>query len=294
LPKSGNGTGTLQLALTGVNVLRNVFNGFNSTTALGDATIPDIENISGTNTITSDLIVTGTGGDGIAVQSDAGLLELAGTISTTLTYRLLELNGVGNGLISAPVANGPGGISFSLVKDGFGIWILTGTNTYSGNTTVNNGTLRINGSLLSGSSVKVGVNGTLSGAGTIGGAVTLSGAISPGNANEPGTLTTGAATWNGGGTYVFGLNNATNNSGQDLVNLNGALNLPATGGNPFKVKVISLTSSNTPGPVTGFVSSQNYQWTLATTSGGITHYDIRRQSLWIRAASATPSPATSV
>ena len=273
IPKTGTNSGTLQLALTGDNVLTNTINGFNSTTFVGDSTVPDIENISGTNILTGGLTVTGTGGNGVAIQSDSGLLELAGTVMTTLTYRGLELNGAGNGLITGAVADGSDGISFGLVKDGTGTWTLSGTNVYSDGTGINNGILQVNGSLASGSAVTVGTNGILGGTGTVGGAVTLNGTVSPGSGGGVGTLTTGGEVWNGGGAYEFSLNNATSNSGQDSLKINGALNIQATSGSPFVIKLVSLNTNNTPGAVASFSSISNYVWTAATASGGITNFN---------------------
>jgi fibronectin-binding autotransporter adhesin len=58
-----------------------------------------------------------------------------------------------------------------LTKDGAGLLVLGGTNTYSGLTTISNGTLLVNGSL-AGSNVTV-VGGTLGGNGLITGPVTV-------------------------------------------------------------------------------------------------------------------------
>ena len=140
LPKGSTGSGTLQLNLSGVNTVNNPFLGFNSTTFSGSATVPDIENVAGTNTITANLIVTGTGGNGEAFKSDGGLLTLAGSLSTTITSRGLELNGAGNGVVSGGITDGPAA-PFFVAKDGTGTWTLSGANTYSGTTTVSAGKL---------------------------------------------------------------------------------------------------------------------------------------------------------
>ena len=141
LSKSGTSSGTLQLNLTGTNTIANTINGFNSTTFSNDSTVPDIENVAGNNTITSNLTVTSTGGNGVSIQSDSGLLTLTGTITTTLTYRGVELNGAGNGVVSGPVTNSTTGYAFSLYKDGTGNWTLTHANNYSSGTMVDNGSL---------------------------------------------------------------------------------------------------------------------------------------------------------
>ena len=138
--KGGTNSGTLQLNLPGVNTLASPFTGFNSTTFTGTNTVPDIENVAGTNTLTGSLIVTGTGGDGVSVQSDAGLLTLAGPVSTTLTFRRVGLYGAGNGTVTGSITDGPA-IPFGLTKDGPGTWTLAGTNAYTGGTAVNGGRL---------------------------------------------------------------------------------------------------------------------------------------------------------
>jgi hypothetical protein len=102
--------------------------------------------------------------------------------------------------------------------------------------------------------------------------VTISGAVAPGSGGV-GTLTTGGETWNGGGKYVFQLNNATNNSGGSFLNITGALNLQAAAGNPFTINLISLTTSNTPGAVAGFANTNSQAWTIATATGGILNFN---------------------
>ncbi len=86
--------------------------------------------------------MTSTGGNGLVVQSDAGpgnLLELSGDVTTTLTNRMLNLGGTGNGLISGDILDGSGAIPFHVQKDGSGTWTLHGQNTWTGTTTINAG-----------------------------------------------------------------------------------------------------------------------------------------------------------
>jgi len=141
ISKSGYSSGTLQLALTGSNTLTNTFNGFSSTT-FSSAPLAGIENVSGANTITSDLTVTSGGGNGMVMQSDGGFLELAGTMSTTLSSsRGLGLAGAGNGLVSGQAADGSGALF--LHKYGTGMWTMSGVNSYSGGTTISAGVLSV-------------------------------------------------------------------------------------------------------------------------------------------------------
>jgi autotransporter-associated beta strand protein len=163
-----------------------------------------------------------------------------------------------------------------LIKTGSGTQTLSGANTYTGTTTVSNGMLLVNGSLAAGSAVTVSVNGALGGTGTVAGTVTVNGTLAPGVG--VGTLATGAETWNGGGSYLCELN-STNVNGCDLLNITGLLNVQATGGNKFTIKLNSLTSGNTAGPMANFNKYANDNWTIATASSGITNFSTNVFSL---------------
>jgi hypothetical protein len=57
-----------------------------------------------------------------------------------------------------------------------------------------------------------------------------------------------------------------------LLNITGSLNVQSSAGNPLVLRLASLTSSNTPGPLAGFNKFTNYTWTIATASGGIANF----------------------
>jgi fibronectin-binding autotransporter adhesin len=120
-----------------------------------------------------------------------------------------------------------------------GTLTLAGTNTYTGATTVYGGLLKVTGSLASGSAVTINSGGTLGGSGTVGGTVAVNsgGAISPGN--SPGTISTGATTYNGGGSYLWEINKANGTQGADpgwdLQTITGGLTISAASGNPFNI-----------------------------------------------------------
>jgi autotransporter-associated beta strand protein len=144
VPKSGTASGTLALAFDGTGTVTNPFTGFNSTTFAGDATVPTIHHLSGDAAITSDLTISGMGGNGLYVRSDGQRLKLAGTIRHTVgTIRQLGLGGSGEGIVSGAILSGTGGMG--LVKDGSGIWTLSSANTYNSRTTINAGILRLDG-----------------------------------------------------------------------------------------------------------------------------------------------------
>jgi hypothetical protein len=133
----------------------------------------------------------------------------------------------------------------------------------------------VNGSIGT-NTVTVKNNAVLGGVGTIAGAVTLNGIISPGaNTGGVGTLTTSGETWNGGGTYLFGLNNSTNQSGWDLLNVNGTINFQSgfPFGPPFTIQLVSLNTNNVPGMVAGFENWVTNVWTVATASGGFLNFN---------------------
>ena len=256
IPKGGTVTGTLQLALQGTNTITNTFAGFASTTG-GATAVPDIENVSGVNTLTSPLTVTSTGGNGVTIQSDpGGLLILNGVIGTTQNSRYVELYGAGNGIVNGTIQNGTG-TSFPIVKWGTGTWTLNGTNTFTGSTTVNAGTvvLGTTGSISNSTPVSLGAGSvfdvsavpggwvlgsgkTLSGTGTILGSVATATSatttLTPGSTTTQGTLAfTNNLTL--GGNTVINMNLSSDPTGllrpSDQITVGG--NLTANGVNTF-------------------------------------------------------------
>jgi fibronectin-binding autotransporter adhesin len=113
------------------------------------------------------------------VQLNGHNLTLAPVAGTSWSY--------GGSIVDGSAAGG------SLVQNGPGISILTGTSTYSGTTTVNSGVLEVNGAISNSSSVAVNSGGTLAGGGTVDPAtVTISsgGTLAPGIPGMPGTSLT--------------------------------------------------------------------------------------------------------
>ncbi len=136
---SGSATSTLQLngATNSISLSQNISVNGRSTAA------PAIENLSGTNTLSGGLSVYGSGT--YAVQVDAGILNLGGTLTTsdggadTITFQgggIVNLNGA--------VANGSG--TMSVNKAGNGTLNFGSGSTYSGATTVSAGTLTLQSS----------------------------------------------------------------------------------------------------------------------------------------------------
>ena len=132
------------------------------------------------------------GGTPLVFSNAAFNVSAAGNITATRNLGLGGSNTDANAISGVIIdsATGTGGL-VSVTKSGAGKWILSGTNTYTGNTTVSAGTLLINGNQIA-STGAVNVSGAtsiLGGNGTIGGAVAIgaNSTLSPGN--SPGLLT---------------------------------------------------------------------------------------------------------
>ena len=205
-----------------------------------------------------------------------------------------------------------GATATSLVKAGTGTQILdnnTGTaSNYSGTTTINAGTLALvdasstnniasssaidvaSGATLDVSGITNGfalANGqTLSGAGTVSGDMTIaSGSVlSPGN--SPGTMSTGAQTWEDGGTYLWEINDSGGSKGGDpgwdWLSITGTLELGSLGAGGFAIDIDSLAGAIA-GDSAGFDTfaidgyespfDVDYSFVIATASGGINGFN---------------------
>ncbi|HEV7879915.1 autotransporter-associated beta strand repeat-containing protein [Bradyrhizobium sp.] len=204
----------------------------------GTTTLTAVQTYQGSTTISAGVLAL-TGSAGIAASSgvvanakfDISGLS-AGTSITTLSGGSAGTVALGNNTLTltnaagafAGVISGGGG----LVKQGSGLFILSGANGYTGATTVADGNLRVNGSVASPVTVQSGA--TLSGIGSVGGLVTVQsgGTLSAGQ--SPGTITLGALNLDAGSTSVFELGSAgvVGGATDDLVNVTGNLTLGGT------------------------------------------------------------------
>jgi autotransporter-associated beta strand protein len=225
---ANSSTGRLELS-NNISVLAGKTLSLNARSSSTDA----IRNVAGTNTLGAT-ISFGSGGGNYWIQSDAGQLTLAGTITSAASgTRTLTLQGAANGVVSGVIQDGSA--TMPVTKTGSGTWTLTATNTYTGTTTVNGGTLLINGRLNGVGGMSVNSGGTLGGSGVLQGAVAVaSGAmLSPGT--SIGILTiSNSLTLNTGSTNFFELNKAasTNDSVRGLtsVTYGGMLSLTNVSG----------------------------------------------------------------
>lgn len=142
-----------------------------------------------------------------------------------------------------------GGISGTggLVKDGSGVFALSGVSTYTGPTVVNAGTLTVNGSLASAVSVNSGA--TLNGSGQIANLVVNNATVAPGN--SIGTLTVAGNFTQNGGVYQVQVNAVGQN---DRINALGGATL-----NGGTVQVQAQSGSY----------ARNTTYTILNATGGV-------------------------
>ena len=149
-----SGSGAVQQIGAGTTTLTAV-NTYAGATTISAGTLA----LSGAGSIanSSGVIDNGTF-DISATTAGASIKNLSGTGIVTLGNQTLTLTNA-----SGTFAGGIGG-NGGLVKQGAGLFTLSGTNTYLGGTTVEGGNLRVNGSVASAVNVQSGA--TLSGIGT--------------------------------------------------------------------------------------------------------------------------------
>ena len=236
-----------------------------------------------------------TGGSGTSTVNFNGTTLRAGAASASWITGLTTANlQAGGALIDTNAFNVTVAQSFSgtgsITKLGAGQLTLTGSSSYTGHTHVSGGVLAVGaaGSLNSTSGITVNgstawlaynaatalsqpltlTQGTLSGTGTIGTAVAIGsgGFHSPGN--SPGIQAVASEAWNPGGTYVWELNSLEGAAGTnwDQITVAGLLDLGALSTiNRFNLNLVTLTGSNTSGPLDlGYAAGSPYQFTIAT------------------------------
>jgi len=190
---------------------------------------------SGTGGSTDRLFTTGTAGATLDA-SGSGAISFTntgtGVQTTPAASRSLTLTGTntGNNTFAGRLTDAGAGAT-SLVKNGTGTWIATGSNSYTGGTTVNAGTLLVSNATGSGLGTgNVVVNGgKIGGSGAFTGGLTIvsGGTLSPGSSIE--TLGSGTLTFNTGSTYEYEIDSSVALSvGADLQKVAGDLNLSGT------------------------------------------------------------------
>ena len=216
------------------------------------------------------------------------------TVNSTLTMGASGANGTFNGITSDGA-----GKTLTLIKTGIGTQTFNGNAAfgYLGNTTVSQGTFALAGagqipnspvitvaagatldvSALNAGSLAIGAAQTLNCVGTVFGNTIINGTVKA--LDAIGTLTeTGNMTFNGGGTNVWYVNDATGTKGGDAgwswLNISGTLDLTSlTSGSQFTINVNSLTTAigDPPGSALHFNSAVSQSWIIAT-AGSINGY----------------------
>ena len=179
-------------------------------------------------TLSAGTSVIESSGTGAVVFSNTGSAAYAGTGNRTLG---LGGTNTDDNTMGGTIIDGPGGIT-TLGKNGAGTWLLTGTNTYSGNTVINDGTLQLGNGGITGSVASASI---IVAAGTLAfdriDSSTVDGTISgAGNVLQKGsgtTVLTATETYTGGTTIADGTlqlgNGAANGSIVGDVTDNGTL-----------------------------------------------------------------------
>lgn len=191
------------------------------------------------------------------------------------------------------------GTNITVTKTGSASLTLSGYSGYTGTTNVNQGKLIIDSSSdgsygpLGGSTVSLGggelqvINGNsinnsivfsapsrLTGTGGFNAAMTIgtNATIAPGS--SPGLMSFNNVTFASGGAYEIEVQSAsgTLGSGYDSLSISGTLNFTSTSGSPFRLDLISLSTSGALGNVSDFSAANSYQWIVAVASGGITGF----------------------
>lgn len=128
-----------QLVLDGSSGVITLASGLSFTTS--QTTMPAISNAAGNNVINGNFTLAG-GGGATRIVVGGGTLTLNGTFLPNTTVRTLDLGGVATGLVNGAVLDNAT-TNMGVTKADAGLWILAGTNTYSGKTVINGGTLQI-------------------------------------------------------------------------------------------------------------------------------------------------------
>lgn len=211
--------------------------------------------VGGTSDVTVDL--NGHDQAWTTLTRDSASIRNVTVTNTSGTGATLTLSGTATytGLLAG---------NLGLRKSGAGTTLtLTGTHTYTGQTTIEGGTLIVNGSISTSSLTTVASGGTLGGSGTVGTlTVAAGGTLAPGNSS--GTLTiVGDAIFEGGGSLIWDLSDATADPGigWDLLSISGALAIETTSDNRFTIFITALEDSN-PGDAANFDPTLDYSFTF--------------------------------
>jgi len=285
---AGTGTG----GVSGLQLEGGITISQNLTTVgrLNDSTAGYIlRNISGDNAWNGSVTITG-GGGGYGLISDAGMLTIAGNITSTsesdsFGARTLNFSGDGGFIVSGNLLKGGDFTmqNLAVTKTGDGTLTLGGTNTYTGATNINAGTLALSSTAsLANTSTTIADVATLTGGGSFGGAVTINGTHAPGF--SPGTQTfedglsyssTAKLEWE-----LIGNTTTARGSNYDAINVTGGsfaldslatLNLSFSGSVDFLNAFWASSQQWLVIDLNGATAADSNLFTLGSISGGLNY-----------------------
>ena len=224
------------------------------------------------------LSITGTAASTGTMDVGAGGTISAGGSGTETIGATVSSSGTGASAVSIAASNGKvldltGGISGSgdFKTTGDGVVKIGDSANFTGTLEAQGGTVVVDGTMNSASKVVVRSGATVGGTGTVGALeVASGGTIGPGH--SPGQLNVaGNATWAGGASYEWEINNFLGSAGTnwDFLNIAGTLNITATSSSKFLIDVVSLLANNNPGNAQNFFPTYDYSLAIATAAGGI-------------------------
>jgi fibronectin-binding autotransporter adhesin len=288
---SGNYAGATTIGLDTTLSVENLANG-GSNSSIGDSTAAAGNLVlnagtSGTATLqyigagntTNRLITLGgnTNGSDVLDASGTGNLTFSNTSAAVLTGNTSGLNLVftgtnaGNNSFALQLTNNSTGAALTVLKEGIGMWTLTGNNSgYTGATVINDGTLAVTDLTAGGSNSSIGASTNVAGNLVInGGTLQYVGA---GNSTDRlftlgtagGTLDssgTGALTMNNTGDIGFGIYNGSTTL-QSIANTSVTLTL--SGSNTGNNSLAANITNNGSGAV-NLVKSGTGLWDVTST-----------------------------
>lgn len=215
--------------------------------------------------------------NGSAVLKVNNVLQLGITISGAgaTNTGILNLNG---GLIQVTNISGTGGIarvnlnSGTLNMQGGQMTNITSLNIGDG---ISSAAQLINAAtIVSPNTINIAANGLLAGAAFVSSpALIVNGTISAGANSVGGITNSGTTTFGADGNFVVAVQNAIGapTSGWTFLQTSGQLNVLAVDTNPFVIQLQSFDPYGS-GEVTNFSADTNYNWTVASSDGGITNF----------------------
>jgi len=224
------------------------------------------------------LSITGTAASTGTMDVGAGGTISAGGSGTETIGATVSSSGKGASAVSIAASNGKvldltGGISGTgdFKTTGDGVVKIGNSANFTGTLEALGGTVVVDGTMNTASKVVVRSGATVGGTGTVGALeVASGGTIGPGH--SPGQLNVaGNATWAGGASYEWEVNNFLGSAGTnwDFLNIAGTLNITATSSSKFLIDVVSLLANNNPGNAQNFFPTYDYSLAIATAAGGI-------------------------